>query len=93
MLSASHPMVRASVSSDRIHLLGGGENEVYEAIRESQNNLHALLAEPWRDRRHFIIRLWWNCFMFAVGFMIYRLLFLAENFFSKGTVNAVLEQT
>lgn len=46
MLSASHPMVRASVSSDRIHLLGGGENEVYEAIRESQNNLHALLAEP-----------------------------------------------
>ena len=39
LFSGRHPSVRANVSSDRIHLLGGGTNDVYQAINESERNL------------------------------------------------------
>ena len=39
LFTGRHPSVRASVSSDRIHLLGGGANDVYQAINESERNL------------------------------------------------------
>jgi len=39
LFAGRHPSVRASVSSDRIRLLGGDRNDVYEAINQSERHL------------------------------------------------------
>lgn len=42
VLRERHPMVRASVSADRIHLLGGDEKDVYDAVEETERNLNVM---------------------------------------------------
>jgi len=44
VLRERHPIVRASVSAERIHLLGGDENDVYNAVEESERNLNTVMA-------------------------------------------------